>query len=249
MFYNKLILVAVLMLTATLAQAQPNVPISDVDTLCYLGKGIAGEAGGAFFLPDGNIIALWKGIPTVIDSKTGTIIRNLEELPNQNVDFPALSADGRYFVAYSKKGTAIWDVNTGKVIKFITVANGYAFSPDGSKMYCTAENDSKDPGIIIEYDMNTLERIDRFCHDDFKAGDHIAISPDGQTLAVSLYKPQDNPYDEKTNQVILIDLKDKTKYTVLETLEPTIKSMEFSPDGKQLTFVYNGGNGNVYIYI
>ena len=50
--------------------------------------------------------------------------------------------------------------------------------------------------------------------------------------------------------MILIDLKDKTKYTVLETFDPQVNSMEFSPDGKQIAFLHYGQSlEDVYIYI
>ena len=80
-----LLIVAVLIVTATMVQAQPNVPTLEVDTLVNLGKSEIAQAGGALFLPDGNIIALWKSIPHVIDSKTGEVIRKLEKSTVESV--------------------------------------------------------------------------------------------------------------------------------------------------------------------
>ncbi|MEI6090649.1 MAG: hypothetical protein WCR42_09375, partial [bacterium] len=70
-----LLIVAALIVTATIAQAQPNVPTINVDTLVNLGKFVPGEASGAFFLPDGNIIAVKGDTPYIIDSKSGEILR------------------------------------------------------------------------------------------------------------------------------------------------------------------------------
>ena len=52
--------------------------------MTYLGKTGYCEAGGALFLPDGNIIALWKCIPHIIDGKTGWICK-----PNDAEDMAA----------------------------------------------------------------------------------------------------------------------------------------------------------------
>jgi len=244
-----LFIVAVLIIAATLAQAQPLVPIT-VDTLVYLGKTENREAKGAFFLPDGNIIAVWGDTPLIVDSKSGKILRRLDSLPNKDVQYPKLSKNCRYLIAYSTKGTAIWDVLTGKILKFIQIANDYAFSPDGLRMYCTNSTSVENPGLIRVYDMNTLEETERFLNKDYVVGDRIAISPDGQTLAVSVGKKPDNDFDKKTNHVILINLNDKNNYTVLEQLEPAVYSMEFSPDGKYLMYRYVGSyDSKVYIYI
>ena len=97
------IITAMFLLTAK-TNAQPNVPILEVDTLVDLSKTTGfGHASGAYFLPDGNIIVLWKDSPIIIDSKTGEIIRELEALPNNGISDPLLSKDGRYLISYSYK--------------------------------------------------------------------------------------------------------------------------------------------------
>jgi len=241
-----LTLAAVLFAAFTPLWTQPNVETLTVDTLCYLGKEALGKSAGAQFLPDGNIIALWNDTPLIIDSKTGEILRRLDSLKEQEVQHPRISPDGRYLIAYSWKGTAIWEVQSGKIIKFIGNANDYRFSPDGTKLYVCGGNSSK-LGAIRVFDINTFEEIERF--GSFSSGMIMDISPDGQTLAVSAYRKPDNEYDKKTNLVILIDLKDKTKYTVLETLEPQVYSMVFSPDGKTIAYAYVGRTPDVYICI
>lgn len=253
MNYIRIILIAVtLTITAfTPLWTQPNVETLTVDTLCYLGKEALGQSGGALFLPDGNIIALWWGQPLIIDSKTGEVIRKLDSCNTEIVDLPLLTPDGtKLLTRITGAQMAIWDIPTGKIIKIFNFDIGwFCISPDGQKLYTTEPDKSNDKGAVTIYDLNTYRRVERFCDHGFTFGSRIAISPDGQTLAVSVEKQPDNEYDKKTNQVILIDLKDKTKYTVLETFEPGVYSMDFSPDGKQLTFGYGGPNANKYIYI
>ena len=242
-----LLIVAVLIITAAMAQAQPNVPILEVDTLAYLGKTESGNSGGALFLPDGNIIALWNARPLIIDSKTGVIIRKLDSCASESVSEPQLSPDGTKFVATKMGPTfVIWDVPSGKIIKEMKNVNDYRFSPDGTKLYICGGN-SSGLGAVRVYDANTFEEIERF--GAVSSGWKMDLSPDGMMIGMASYRKPYNDSDTKTNQVILIDLKDKTKINVLETLEPQVYSMDFSPNGKQVTFVYGGPNANTYIYI
>ncbi|MEI6091948.1 MAG: hypothetical protein WCR42_15950, partial [bacterium] len=80
MYYKKLVLAVAILLAAfilpgAVVKTQPNVPTITVDTLCDLSKTVQGEASGAFFLPDGNIIAVKGDTPYIIDSKSGEILR------------------------------------------------------------------------------------------------------------------------------------------------------------------------------
>lgn len=246
------IALAAIFLPSAGAKAQPNVPILTVDTLTYLGKTEAGEAQGALFLPDGNIIAVWKGRPIIIDSKNGEIIRQLDALPKGYASSPVLSPDGTKLVTrVTGPFLAVWDVPSGKLLKVTTEQTGWpCISKDGTKVYVTETYNGLTKGIISIYDINTLERIDRFIINTFKEAGDIDISPDGQTLAVSVYRKANNEWDKKTNQVILIDLKNNNNYKVIEELEPSVYSMEFSPDGKQIAFAYGGNSyDNTYIYI
>ncbi len=131
----------------------------------------------------------------------------------------------------------------------VGTATGVLFLPDGKTIYCTKWNDETNPGVVAEYDINTLELKSVFCDNEFHSAGDITISPDGQTLAVEVFKDSENESDLKTTQVILIDLTDKTKYTVIESLEPTVYTMTFSPNGKNLAFAYVGATPNIYTCI
>ncbi|MEI6090012.1 MAG: T9SS type A sorting domain-containing protein [bacterium] len=240
-----LIIAAVIIAAITQLQAQPAVETINVDTLAYLGKGVAGEAGGAFFLPDGNIIALWKDTPLIIDSKSGEILRTLESCNSESVGRAKVSKDGKRFIA-TKMGPelVIWDVETGKILTNSGNIHGYCFSPDGTKLYISGGNPNN-YGAIRVVDMNTLEEIERF--GKFSSGFLIDISPDGQTIVAYVTK-EHNQSDPITSQIVQINLNDKKNYTVVETMEPGIKSLQFSPDGKQIALLYDNGN-YIYIYI
>ncbi|MEI6091254.1 MAG: T9SS type A sorting domain-containing protein [bacterium] len=247
--YIRFIYILTLLALGTVAQtqSQPNLPAINVDTLCNLGLNKAEKAKGAFFLSDGNIITILNKTPLIIDSKTGAILRQLDSLSDPVVVFPKLSKDGRYLIASSLQGLAIWDVVTGKIIKIITNASGYCFSNDGSKLYVTTAN-SDNLGTVNVYDMNTLEPIERF--GALVSGLYIDISPDDQKLALSAIKAPESENDLKTNQVILINLNDKSSLTVLETLELQANSIKFSPDSKQIAFLHSGKEEYLnYIYI
>ncbi|MEI6090014.1 MAG: T9SS type A sorting domain-containing protein [bacterium] len=244
----RILIVAAALLTAfTPLWAIPDVPTLQVDTLVNLSKTGGGEAQGALFLPDGNIIAIWKGRPMIIDSKSGEIIRNLDALPSGYASDPKITKDGtRLITRVSGPELAIWDIPTGKIIKQFKFQVGWCcISPDGTKMYLTLPNKNDNPGQIVIYDMVTFQEIDRLKYPNMTWGSQIDISPDGQTLAVSVgYKVNDT----FSNKFILINLNDKKNYTTIESLKLQIYSMEFSPDGKQVAFLYNNGD-DIYIYI
>ncbi len=241
-----LIFAAIVLATVLQAQSQPNVPTLQVDTLCNLGKTIPGEASGAYFLPDGNIIAVIRDTPLIVDSKSGEILRRLDSLIGQDVQCPKVSPDGRYLIAFTYKGTAVWDILSGKILKFIGNTTDYCFSPDGTKLYVIGGNPNSFGAVRI-YDMNTLEEVERFC--SATGGIWMDISPDGNSLVVSVQKKPNASNDKKTSQLILVNLNDKKNYTAVETLQSQIYFMEFSPDGKQIAFLYNDGNNDHYIYI
>ncbi|MEI6091169.1 MAG: T9SS type A sorting domain-containing protein [bacterium] len=243
-----LLIVAIAIAAFTPLRAIPDAPILQVDTLVDLSKTGGGEAGGALFLPDGNIIALWKSIPHVIDSKTGEVIRRMDTVHSSTVFNPKLTKDGTKLVAISEGlKLNVWDVPSGKII-FQTKKEimSFCISPDGTKMYITLPNNTDNPRIIAVYDMATSEEIERLAYPNMTFGYHIDISPDGQTLAVSVGKKIN---DNTDNQFILINLNDKQNYTTIESLQMQIYSMEFSPDGKQIAFRYDNGNGENYNYI
>jgi len=249
------IIILVLSLTTTFqtkAQSQTDVPVIQVtDTLCNLTCGNVGTSTGVMFLPDGNsILAVWEGRPLIVDAYSGNIIRRLDSIPSSDVSNPKLSKDGSKLIA-TRMGPKfeVWDISTGKVIKMSDdIISRFCLSPDGTKLYCTKWKDESNQSVIAVYDMNNFERTETFCNNFNAAGD-IAISPDGQTLAVEVFKDPENENDKKTTQVILIDLKDKSNYTVIETLEPSVYSIAFSPNGKNLAFAYVGQNPNIYICI
>ena len=245
-----LLIVAALVFIATMAMAQPNVPTLNVDTLTNLGKTGGGEAGGALFLPDGNIIALWKGRPLIIDSKSGGIIRNLDALPSGFASSPEITSDGTKLVTkVSGPKLAVWDIQSGKIIHQIEYDISYfCLSPDGTKLFITLPNKAEHPGLIAIYDMITFKEIETLSYSGLKSAYSIDISPDGQTLAISVEKTPNGSSDTQTNQVVLINPNDKKKYTVVEPSGSGFLTMQFSPDGKRIASLYNDGN-HIYIYI
>lgn len=250
MNYIRIVMIAVTLAMAAFTQlhTQPVAETLTVDTLCYLGKGIAGEAGGAYFLPDGNIIALWKGRPLILDSKSGEVIRQLDALSTGFAGAPKLSPDGTKLAAtITGPKFTVWDVPSGKILTTLENVKGYCFSSDSRKLYVCGGN-SSGLGAIRVLDVNTFEEVERF--GTFVSGLRMDISSDDQTIAISVYKTPNGEYDKKVNQVVLLNLNDKKNFSIIETLEESVKSMEFSPDGKQIAFLHEGSSfDDIYIYI
>ncbi|MEI6091268.1 MAG: T9SS type A sorting domain-containing protein [bacterium] len=227
-----------------LAQSQPNVPTINVDTL-WNGKFSSAGTGGALFTPDGNSVIVMKNFsldperstPIILDAKTGKIIRFLDTLKNYSFKVK-ISKDGTKLVVLTMgPELTIWDIPTGKIIKSIGNIHDYCLSPDGTKLYISGGNPNH-YGAIRVVDMTTFEEIERFC--SFASGYYMDISPDGQTIALSVEKTNDN-----NDPIILINLSDKKYYTIIETGQAYM-SMNFSPDGKQIVSRQGGGNPSDY---
>ncbi|MEI6092027.1 MAG: WD40 repeat domain-containing protein, partial [bacterium] len=215
MCYKKILIVAAVLIAAfTQLQAQPAVATINVDALTNLAKTGGGEAGGALFLPDGNIIALWKGRPLIVDSKSGEIIRNLDALASGFASSPEVTKDGtRLVTKVTGPKLAVWDIQSGKIIHQIDYDISYfCLSPDGTKLFVTLPNKAEHPGIISIYDMITFKEIETLSYFSLKSAYSIDISPDGLTLAVSVGKTPNGSSDTQTNQVVLINLNDKENY-------------------------------------
>ncbi|MEI6090876.1 MAG: WD40 repeat domain-containing protein, partial [bacterium] len=205
---------AILLAAFTPLLAIPDVPILQVDTLTNLAKTGGGEAQGALFLPDGNILAIWKGRPMIIDSKSGETIRNLDALSSGYASDPKINRDGtRLVTKVTGPKLAVWDIQSGKIIHQIDYDISYfCLSQDGTKLFITLPNKAEHPGLIVIYDMITFQEIERLSYGGLQTAFSIDISPDGQTLAVSVDKTPDGSSDTQTNQVVLINLNDKENY-------------------------------------
>ncbi|MEI6090363.1 MAG: hypothetical protein WCR42_07930 [bacterium] len=262
MYYIRIVLAMVIVLAAfSQLRAELPAPLITVDTL-YHGptEGYPGW-GGAVFLPDGNsIISLKnpyiypneKSVPILIDASNGKELREFDTIPTSNSHNPQISKDGRYLFAESDLGLAVWNIQTGKILKYLRFCADYCLSPDGTKLYETIDNDNNNTGVIRVYDLNTLEEIEIFCGHDFHGGGEIAISPDGKTLAVCVsHDPIGYEGDNINRSVILINLDNKYGFTRLESFYPYNHQIQFSPDGNYLMYTYSHFNNNkiTYIYI
>ncbi len=228
-------------------RAELPAPLISVDTVFKIQTN---GSKGAVFLPDGNsVIMMCQDTPYLIDAKTWQVIRQFEYKAGEDTESPVVSKDGKYLFARTNTGLAVWDIGTGKIIKYLRNCVDYCLSPDGTKLYQTIINDKNNTGVIRVYDMNTLTEIDVFCGHDFWGGEEIAISPDGQTLAVCVsHDPIGYEGDNINRSVILIDLKNKYGFTRIESMTPWITDMQFSPDGKNLTYKHTETKRYIAIY-
>ncbi|MEI6091270.1 MAG: T9SS type A sorting domain-containing protein [bacterium] len=238
--------------SVALAQAQPNVPTINVDTLWNGGFTSAGT-GGALFTPDGNSVIVMKNFsldperstPIILDAKTGKIIRFLDTLKSYSSKVKISKAGTKLVVGTMGPNLTIWDIPTGKIIKSFGNIRDYCISPDGTKLYISGGNPNH-YGAIRVVDMTTFEEIERFC--SVASGYYMDISPDGQMIALSASR-ESSWGDNKDSQVILININDKNNYIVVDAFPFGAISMEFSPNGQQIAFLYNKSDSNIFIEI
>lgn len=243
---SRVILAAVILLTVAFSQLKADLPapLVSVDTVFKIKTN---GSKGAVFLPDGNsVIMMCQDTPYLIDAKTWQVIRQFEYKPNEDTQSPVVSKDGKYLFAINNSGLAVWDIPTGKILKYFSECVDYCLSPDSTKLYMAMDYNTTSKGVIKTIDLKTLEEIDIFCDHNFFNSSDIACSPDGNYIAIAVHYPSS---DGKTSSVILIDLKNKTEYTEIAKIIPFAKNLQFSPDGKYLMYLYSNDSNSKDCYI
>jgi WD40 repeat protein/serine/threonine protein kinase/tetratricopeptide (TPR) repeat protein len=114
------------------------------------------------------------------DTESGT--RQLT-IPLSGIHAVALSPDGTQLAtsAWSTPNVALWDTATGQRLTALAgqpPARGLAFSPDGKRLACGAEDRT-----VTVWDVETGLQLGQDVHFDPVWG--VAFSPDGKTLASS----------------------------------------------------------------
>ncbi|MCI0332700.1 MAG: hypothetical protein L0228_05715 [Planctomycetes bacterium] len=173
----------------------------DGETLAGGSGAIKEDVGGKSKFAGGGEVVLWN-------SRTGELTRTLGS-HGAGVDWLAYSHDGRRLASASKDNGVIkiWDVEAGSAERTIEVPGGkiaaVAFSNDGKTVATVAEKSRpfgkstiKEGGELAVWDAQSGAK--KWSLPDSN-GYQIAISPDGQTLAVYSSKVADAKLDEKGN--------------------------------------------------
>lgn len=169
---------------------------------------------------DTTTLKLW-------DTTSGEILQTLDE--NSESYILLFSPDGSQIATASIDNVKLWNVETGQEIATLTdqpdVKGGYgtggvqdfAWSPDGNTLAL-----AKGGGIYL-FNLQTGEEIQLTTY-----GGHpehmISFSPDGDLLAVSIYKSGDSFRG-------IVDIFDAVSHELLFTLDDIEGSPSFSPFG------------------
>ncbi len=180
------------------------------------------------FSPDGKTLAVgfYSGAIRLLDESSGrerqTIKAHLQE-----VNHVTFSPDGQKLLSGSHDGSLrLWDVNTGK--ELITYMDGIKDGSRSLSSLFTADGKTiivAGSGNLIVKEVATNKRL----FDLGNAGEKIALSPDGKTLAIG-------GEDAKNNAVI--SFYDTTSWKEIDSIkahEGMITALAFAPDGRSLT--------------
>jgi DNA-binding SARP family transcriptional activator/WD40 repeat protein len=126
--------------------------------------------------------------PEVWNIASGARVGTLEGGPLNSVD-RAVSPDGRrYAEVYEGAPTTVWDLESGRVLRRIPAASPVqdwpAFDPKGEVLAVVNTGyEDDEPETVSVYDVAKGEELHRISVPGTQG--HMAISPDGRTLAVT----------------------------------------------------------------
>jgi WD40 repeat protein/tRNA A-37 threonylcarbamoyl transferase component Bud32 len=186
-----------------------------------------GEVFSLAFAPDGRTLAAVtvSGWATLWDVESRSLLRGLfvGPAPVQGV---SISADGTILATAGPGGATLWDVATGEVLGAlgaVAQAGDVAFSPAGSTLaFIHEEGGTAEVWDVAQRSRITTLPVDS---DEAFAGEAIAFSPDGRTLATGgLADPIVRVWDVDTGELI----------RELDQGSAGAKTLDFSPDGRTL---------------
>jgi WD40 repeat protein len=158
------------------------------------------------------------------------------------VDRFALAPDGRTLALTGDEGftsaasVSLWDVNTGRPKRSRFTHLGAAgvellgFLPDGATLVTAGQGD----GNVFLWDVGT-GRVRRVLTTGLISVEHLAVSPDGWTLAVAGLSASD------ADLPMVAQVEVETRQ-VQQLGECQVQALTFSPDGK---FLATAGGGKV----
>ncbi len=178
-----------------------------------------------------------------IPSNGGAVV-NLTNTPEISETAPVWSPDGKWLsIEYKPKTASSVDIALlewqTRTIRNLTqekspdrVWDGAIWSPDGKFIYATRGNVGGTDSDVFRIDVTTGAQENLTKHEGERRTSVSSISPDGRLLLVTSDKP--GGY----SNVALIELATK-KFTWITDLKWEANAVEFSPDGKQFTYMVN----------
>ncbi|OUL18312.1 hypothetical protein BV372_34300 [Nostoc sp. T09] len=191
---------------------------------------LSGQAWAVSFSRDGQILASGSqdGSLNLWDVKTGKLIRTLKH--SQPVIGVVFSPDGQTLVSSLDLGSIIrlWNWRTGEIIRInddpLAYQRGFSnfktqpatFSQDGQTLFATSGSGS----VFESWNVKTGKRTGSF--DAKSLINAVAISPDGNTLAIGI----------RDNAIKLWNINDGQLIHTLTGHKAEVKTVGFSLDGK-----------------
>ncbi|CAL9639376.1 nSTAND1 domain-containing NTPase [Streptomyces sp. enrichment culture] len=151
---------------------------------------------------------------------------------SSQVHTAVFSPDGRTLVtSHNGWEVRLWDVRTRKQTAVLTGAGSPAlFSPDGDTIVTGGEQ-----GKVLLWDARTHQKVDELrVHrsDEGAWPSHLAFTPDGTTLAVTVIGFRASKSDQ--SRVQLWDVREGRRTAILKGHTGQVASLAFSPDGETL---------------
>jgi Tol biopolymer transport system component len=185
-------------------------------------------------------------IHTMNPDGSGTTILPIPAEPYGGAE-PAFSPDGTKITFYSSQNSEKYEIYTVNIdgTDVTRLTNNSAndmeptFSPDGKKIAFTSDRDGNYEIYVMSIDGSGQTNLTRNLADDAQP----SFSPDGSKIAFSSWGGRD-PYASSA-QIYTMNA-DGTQQSILTTKDLRDTNMEpsFSPDGEQIVFSNEQGNGS-----
>ncbi|UCG24092.1 MAG: hypothetical protein JSW55_18520 [Chloroflexota bacterium] len=191
------------------------------------------------FTPDGEQIVVNAEEVAVLDAETGTEIRRFGATGGGHtagISFKDLSPDGRTLLTAGNEGTLLWwNLATGSLLQLMTghqaALSRVLFLADG-RGAVTASDD----GTLRVWNLSRGESTEatdtsrRFENHDGDNVNHVAISPDGQTVVSTATSSEDQEDDRAQALAWALQTGD-VSFEFIE-LDAVFLSVAISPDGR-----------------
>jgi WD40 repeat protein len=203
------------------------------------------------FSPDGKTVASERRIWDAASGEVLVTLRTQDEQNNRDANYfsVAYSPDGKEVITVEKEGLRIWDVASGKQVRWAVRSSvdtyNPALSPDG-RILATGKRDGRRRGgtpdsAIRLWELASGQEVTRLEFPEDGTSD-LAFSPDGRLLMACCTRSTRIPHDQV---VRLWDVGTGREMRHLTGHLGLIWSAAFAPDGR--TVISGGADGTALV--